>query len=77
MNEVYLVAAAQLPVEQSTELTLRQMGAAVARQTLAQAGLEHVDALYVANMLCDELQGQKHLAALIADEAGLTPVEAI
>jgi len=77
MNEVYLVAAAQLPVEQSTALTLRQMGAAVARQTLAQAGLERVDALYVANMLSDDLQGQKHLAALIADEAGLTPIEAI
>ena len=35
------------------------------------ASEDDVDALYAANMLADELQDQKHLAALIADEAGL------
>ncbi|HEX9797099.1 MAG TPA: thiolase domain-containing protein [Anaerolineales bacterium] len=77
MRDVYLIAAAQLPVEQASTLTLRQMGALVARQTLAAAGIERVDAVYVGNMLSDDLQGQKHVAALIADEAGLTPTEAL
>jgi acetyl-CoA C-acetyltransferase len=77
MRDVYLIAAAQLPVEQASTLTLRQMGALVARQTLAAAGIERVDAVYVGNMLSDDLQGQKHVAALIADEASLTPTEAL
>jgi len=33
--------------------------------------------LFVGNMLADELQGQKHLATLIADEAGLRGIEAL
>jgi acetyl-CoA C-acetyltransferase len=47
------------------------------RGALAAAGLEQVDALYLGNMLSDELQSQKHLAALIADEAGLAGIEAL
>lgn len=53
------------------------MGAAVTQQAMASAGVSRVDALYAANMLSDELQGQKHLAALIADEAGLVGIEAL
>ncbi|MGH2537926.1 MAG: thiolase C-terminal domain-containing protein, partial [Candidatus Promineifilaceae bacterium] len=44
---------------------------------LNDAGLETADSLYVSNMLADELQGQKHLGALIADEAGLSGIEAL
>ena len=47
------------------------------RAALEDAGLEQVDALYLSNMLADELQSQKHVAALVADEAGLHRVEAI
>ncbi|MBW7881503.1 MAG: thiolase domain-containing protein, partial [Caldilineaceae bacterium] len=57
--------------------TLRQLGAEVVTAALADAGVERPDALYISNMLSDELQGQKHLAALVADEAGLAGVEAI
>jgi acetyl-CoA C-acetyltransferase len=41
------------------------------------AGVNEIGALYVSNMLSDELQLQKHVAALIADEAALFGVEAI
>jgi acetyl-CoA C-acetyltransferase len=44
---------------------------------MEDAGVEDVDALFASNMLADELQGQKHIAALIADEAGLTGIEAL
>ncbi len=40
-------------------------------------GTRGVDALFAGNMLADELQGQKHVAALLADEAGLSGVEAL
>ena len=54
------------------------MGAVVTRAALEDAGLEQVDALYLSNMLADEIwRSQKHVAALVADEAGLHGVEAI
>jgi len=41
------------------------------------AGLERADALYVGNMLSGEVSGQEHVAALIADFAGLRGIEAV
>ena len=44
---------------------------------MQEAGVERVDALFASNMLGDELPGQKHVAALIADESGLEGIEAL
>ncbi len=44
---------------------------------LSNAGTDHVDSLYASNMLSDELQGQKHLAALFADQSGFAGIEAL
>jgi hypothetical protein len=41
---------------------------------MAHAGVEQVDALYISNMLSDELQCQKHIAALVTDKAGANQV---
>jgi acetyl-CoA C-acetyltransferase len=77
MRPVSIVGTAQLPVQTTSTLSLRQMGAQAVQQAMADAGVERVDALMCGNMLSDELQGQKHLAALIADEAGLSGIEAL
>lgn len=77
MRDVSIVGSAQLPIKKRYERSLRQLGAAAVRAALDNAGLDRVDALYLSNMLSDELQSQKHLAALVADEAGLAGVEAI
>lgn len=77
MRDVSVVGSAQLPVKKRYERSLRQLGAAAVRAALDDAGLDRADALYLGNMLSDELQSQKHLAALVADEAGLAGVEAI
>ncbi len=77
MRPVSIVGAAQVPVQSSTPDGLRQLGSRVVRGAMQAAGIEQVDALFASNMLGDELQGQKHIAALIADEAGLAGVEAL
>ncbi|MCI0399611.1 MAG: thiolase domain-containing protein, partial [Chloroflexi bacterium] len=77
MRQVSIVGIGQLPVQKAHSQSLRQLGATAVRLALADAGVTKLDALYSANMLADELQGQKHLAALIADEAGLAGVEAL
>lgn len=77
MREVSIIGTAQLPIRKKHETSLRELGAQVTRAALADARLERVDALYLSNMLGDELQSQKHMAALVADEAGLAGVEAL
>ncbi|HFQ95449.1 MAG TPA: thiolase domain-containing protein [Anaerolineae bacterium] len=77
MRPVSIVGIGQIPVQKQTKQSLRQMGAEVVRLAMADAEVDRVDALFAGNMLGDELQGQKHVAALIADEAGLAGVEAL
>jgi acetyl-CoA C-acetyltransferase len=77
MRPVSIVAAYQLPVRNRHEASLRQLGAQAVGGALAAAGLDRPDALYLGNMLSDELQSQKHVAALVADEAGLAGIEAL
>ncbi len=77
MRGVSIVGVGQLPVLASAEASLREMGAEAVRLAMADAGVEDVEALFCGNMLADELQGQKHLASLIADEAGLRGIEAL
>ncbi|MCH8876133.1 MAG: thiolase domain-containing protein [Chloroflexi bacterium] len=77
MRPVSIVGTAQLPVQATTQLDLRQLGAQVVPGAMQEAGVERVDALFASNMLGDELQGQKHVAALIADESGLEGIEAL
>jgi acetyl-CoA C-acetyltransferase len=77
MRPVDIVGIGQLPVQKETDWNLRQMGAQVVRLALANAGLHTAGALYLGNMLSDDIQGQKHVAALIADEACLSGIEAL
>ena len=77
MRPVSIVGIGQLPVQKHYPELLRQLGARAVRLAMADAGVDRVDALFAGNMLSDELQSQKHIAALIADEAGLAGVEAL
>ena len=77
MRRVAVVGGGQIPVSKRHELGLRELGALVAEQALGETDKSRVGALYLGNMLSDELQGQKHLASLVADQAGLDGVEAI
>jgi acetyl-CoA C-acetyltransferase len=74
---VSIVGIGQVPVEEKSTSKLRELGASAVRLAMEDASIEDVDALFAGNMLADELQGQKHIAALIADEAGLTGIEAL
>jgi acetyl-CoA C-acetyltransferase len=77
MRPVSVVGIGQVPVEKAAAQSLRQLGSAVLRLAMEDSGIDQVDAVFVGNMLSDELQGQKHVAVLIADEAGLAGVEAL
>lgn len=77
MRPVSIVGIGQIPVQKQNPLSLRRLGAAAVRLAMEDAGVDTVDALFAGNMLGDDLQGQKHIATLIADEAGLHGIEAL
>lgn len=77
MRGVSIVGIGQAPVRKRYDASLRQLGASVVHAAMSAAGVDRVDALYAGNMLADELQNQKHIASLIADEAGLIGIEAL
>jgi acetyl-CoA C-acetyltransferase len=77
VRAVSIVGIGQIPISKASSSTLRQLGSEVVKMAMEDANVESVDALFASNMLADELQGQKHIAALIADEAGLNNIEAL
>ncbi len=77
MRNVSIVGIGQIPVRKAYEQSLRWLGATAVHQAMKDAQVDRVDALFAGNMLSDELQNQKHVAALIADEAGLRGIEAL
>jgi len=74
---VSIVGIGQVPVEKASNSSLAELGASVVGKAMEDAGVSRIDALFAGNMLSDEMQGQKHIAALIADEAGLFGIEAL
>ena len=77
MQNVSIVGFGRIPVQKQVAASIREMGVGVLKMALEDAGVSQVDSLFVGNMVADELQGQKHLASLIASEAGLRGVEAM
>ena len=74
---VYISGIAQLKIEKSSSLSLKQMGALVVKEALKNAGIEKTDAVYIGNMLSGILGKQQQLGALITNEAGLHGVESM
>lgn len=77
MRPVSVAGIGWLPVQKQCALSLREMGRDALRAALDDAGIEMIDALYASNTLGSELWGEKHIAALVADAAGLAGVEAL
>ncbi len=77
LRDVSIVGIGQIPVRKESNQSLKEMGAEVVRLAMKDAGIDRVDALFAGNMLADELQNQKHVATLIASEAGLRGAEAL
>ncbi len=77
MRAVSVVGIGQLPVDKASDFSLRQLGGEAVRRAIEDAGVGRVDALFASNMLADEMQGQKHIASLITEEAKLFGVEAL
>jgi acetyl-CoA C-acetyltransferase len=77
-NDVYILGIGQTAVSEHWDLSLRDLALDAIVRAIKDAEIDRkkIDALYVGNMLSGELAQQEHLGALIADYAGLLPIEA-
>ncbi|MBQ1845853.1 MAG: hypothetical protein II132_07960 [Desulfovibrio sp.] len=76
MNDIIIAGIGLYPVGEHWDISLRKMGARAVRAAIADSGGLQPQGLFVGNAFASILSHQSNLAALIADEAGLTGVEA-
>jgi acetyl-CoA C-acetyltransferase len=77
MREVAVLGVGQTPVREHWESSIRALAVAAARAAMVDAGIEHLDAIYVGNMTSGRLNQQRQLGALVADFLGQRGVEAV
>jgi len=75
MIKVGIAGVGQTAVKEHWETSLRDLAYQSIKKAVADAGVDHIDAVYIGNMLAGELSGQKHLGALISDYCGFCGVE--
>ncbi|HEB64481.1 MAG TPA: thiolase domain-containing protein, partial [Chloroflexi bacterium] len=76
MSDIVIAGIGQTPVGEHWDTSLRELAFQALTQALRDSGDLRPQALFVGNMLADQLIGQAHLGALLADFAGLTGIEA-
>jgi acetyl-CoA C-acetyltransferase len=77
MRDVSIIGIGQTQVGEHWEISLRHLALEAIKAAVQEANVDHVDGLFVGNMLAGELSGQGNLGALIADFVGLRGVEAV
>jgi acetyl-CoA C-acetyltransferase len=77
MRDVSIIGIGQTAVAEHWDRSIRDLAVEAVQKARQDAGIDRVDALFAGNMLSGELAGQENLATLIADAAGLLPVEAL
>ena len=77
MTEVVIAGIGQTEVGEHWDIGLRELGYAAIHDAIQDAGGLKPQALFAGNMLAPNLSRQAHVAALLADYAGLTGIEAV
>ncbi len=77
MTDVIIAGIGQTPVGEHWDISLRELGLNAIEEARKDAGGLRPQALYVGNMLAPALSRQSHVAAMIADFAGLLGIEPV
>lgn len=76
MREVAVIGIGQTKVDEHWDKSLRELAGFAVLDAVKDAGLNHVDALFVGNMMSASANHQGQLGAYIADWVGLRHTEA-
>src|SRR5512135_1130962 len=77
MRKIAILGIGQTRIGEQWEKSLREIGGDAALAAMHDAGVEHVDALFVGNMLSPLIDGQNQLGTYFADWIGLWHEEAV
>ncbi len=77
MRDVSIVGVGMTPVGEHWSQSLRTLAADALLKAIKDANISELDALYVGNAFSSTFSSQTHLGALIADQAGISGIEAI
>lgn len=76
MRDVAIIGIGKTPVGEHWKTSLRMLAADAIHESLKDAGLKQIDAVYVGNAYGSSMSSQAHLGPLIADYVGFAGVEA-
>jgi acetyl-CoA C-acetyltransferase len=71
MREVAIVGTGMTRFGELWESSLRDLFAEAALAAIGEAGVDHLDSIYVGNMSAGRFVGQEHLGPLMADQIGM------
>jgi len=77
MRDVAIIGVGMTKWGERWEKSLRDIFVETALVALDDAGVDHIDAMYVGCMSGGLFVGQEHLASLLADYLGVTPIPAV
>jgi len=77
MRDVVIIGIGQTAVGEHWGRSIRDLATEAIAKARADAGIDRADVLYVGNMASGALCGQENLGTLVADAAGLLPIEAV
>jgi acetyl-CoA C-acetyltransferase len=77
MREVAVIGCGMTQFGELWSLSLRDIFVEAALKALDDAGVDHIDSMYVGSMTPGLFVGQEHVGALMADYLGSAPVPAI
>lgn len=70
MREAAIIGVGMAPVSAKSGKSLSELFVKAATEAIGDAGVDHIDSIYVGNMMSGFLQHQEHLGALMATALG-------
>ncbi len=77
MREVAVIGVGMHKWGELWDMSLRNMFLLAAHNAIADAGVDHIDSMYVGCMSCGLFAAQEHIGSLLADYLGVTPIPAM
>ena len=77
MRDVYVIGCGMTKFGELWTKSIRDIFVEAALKSIDDAGIDHIDSMYVGAMTSGLFVGQEHIGALMADYLGVTPIPAV
>ena len=77
MRDVYVIGCGMTKFGEIWESSFRDLFVEAGLNAIKDAGVDHLDSMYVGTMTSGLFVGQEHVSALMADYLGMTPIPAV